>query len=93
MKIQLAATIPGFQPLPPENAMLIGARDLDPQEAELLKQTSVAIPVLIGMGGRLKPASAFWPDWPQLRKHQAECSKQTPCLADGRFLPVYYRPD
>ncbi len=39
----LAATIPGFRPLPPENTMLVGARDLDPQEEELLKRTGVAL--------------------------------------------------
>ena len=39
----LAARIPGYTPLPPENAMLIGARDLDPPEEDLLKRTGVAM--------------------------------------------------
>jgi arginase len=33
---RLASSIPGFQPVEPELAFLLGARDLDPPEAELL---------------------------------------------------------
>ena len=39
----LAARIPGHTPLPPENALLAGARDLDPPEADLLKRTGVVM--------------------------------------------------
>ena len=43
----LAATVPGFEPLAPENAMLVGARDLDPPEEDLLNRTGVAIVNLV----------------------------------------------
>ena len=39
----LAARIPGYTPLPPENAILVGARDLDPPEEDLLKRTGVVM--------------------------------------------------
>jgi len=37
----LAATIPGFTPLPAENAALLAPRDLDPGEIELIEQTGL----------------------------------------------------
>ncbi|MBW8768791.1 MAG: arginase family protein, partial [Gemmatimonadetes bacterium] len=37
----LAATVPGFTPVAEENVVLIGARDLDPAEAELLRMSGV----------------------------------------------------
>jgi arginase len=37
----LAASIPGFLPVPPEAAFLLGARDLDPLEATLLSESPV----------------------------------------------------
>ena len=39
----LAATIPGFRPISPQNAILAGARDLDQMEENLLKQSGVAM--------------------------------------------------
>ena len=39
----LASGIPGYAPLPPENAMLVGSRDLDPPEEDLLKKTGVVM--------------------------------------------------
>jgi arginase len=42
----LAATVPGFQPVPPQTAFLLGARDLDPAEAAWLNGSPVtAVPV------------------------------------------------
>jgi arginase len=38
---QLAATVPGFTPLPVGNAALLAARDLDPGEHELVAQTGL----------------------------------------------------
>src|SRR4030095_5287167 len=34
---QMAAAVPGFQPVAPEATFLLGVRDLDPPEAELLE--------------------------------------------------------
>jgi arginase len=39
----VAATVPGFQPVAPEAAFLIGARDLDPLEATLLSESEVTV--------------------------------------------------
>ncbi len=48
----LAATVPGFHPVPPETTFLLGARDLDPAEADWLGQSSVtAVPVEAIPGG------------------------------------------
>jgi arginase len=37
----LAATIPGFAPVPEDNVWLLGARDLDPAEAEALGRSAI----------------------------------------------------
>ena len=37
----LAANVPGFAPVAEENVVLVGARDLDPAEAELLRASGV----------------------------------------------------
>jgi arginase len=37
----LAATVPGFAPLPPQNAALLAARDLDPGEQDLIAATGL----------------------------------------------------
>jgi arginase len=37
----LAATVPGFIPVAEENVVLVGGRDLDPMEAELLRESRV----------------------------------------------------
>ena len=37
----LAATVPGFIPVAEENVVLVGARDLDPAEATLLRESAV----------------------------------------------------
>lgn len=37
----LAATVPGFRPVPERNVLLIGARDLDPPEEEMLARSEV----------------------------------------------------
>jgi arginase len=37
----LSATVPGFTPIAEENVVLVGARDLDPAEAELLRASRV----------------------------------------------------
>lgn len=43
---QLAASVPGFQPVAPETTFLLGARDLDPPEAALLERSAMSsIPV------------------------------------------------
>lgn len=39
----IAATVPGFRPIPDANVCLIGARDLDPAEADLLRASSATI--------------------------------------------------
>jgi arginase len=42
---RLASSIPGFQPIEPEATFLLGARDLDPPEAELLARAPIkAVP-------------------------------------------------
>jgi arginase len=40
---KLAATIPGFNPLPEANIVHAGGRDFDPEEAELLEHSSVNV--------------------------------------------------
>jgi arginase len=43
---QLAASVPGFEPVAPEATFLLGVRDLDPPEAALLENSSISsIPV------------------------------------------------
>jgi arginase len=39
----VAASVPGFRPVPPEAAFLLGARDLDPLEATLLSESKVTV--------------------------------------------------
>lgn len=39
----LAASIPGFRPVPQQQVVLVGARDLDPAEAKLLSQSAVTL--------------------------------------------------
>jgi len=40
---QLAASVPGFQPVAPEATFLLGARDLDPGEVALLAESRVTL--------------------------------------------------
>jgi arginase len=40
---KLAATIPGFQPIPDNQIILAGARDLDPGESELLRDSVITL--------------------------------------------------
>jgi arginase len=40
---RMAATLPGFRPVPDENVCLIGARDLDPAEAEYLYRSDTPL--------------------------------------------------
>jgi arginase len=48
----LVETVPGFQPVPPQIAFLLGARDLDPAEVTLLRKSPVtAVPVEQVPGG------------------------------------------
>lgn len=43
---QLAASVPGFEPVAPEATFLLGARDLDPPEAALLERSTISsVPV------------------------------------------------
>jgi arginase len=39
----IAATVPGFRPIPDANVCLIGARDLDPAESEYLMRSDVSV--------------------------------------------------
>ncbi len=39
----LLETIPGFSPVPEANVLLIGARDLDPEEEKLLQQSKIEL--------------------------------------------------
>ncbi|RPJ28722.1 MAG: arginase family protein [Chloroflexi bacterium] len=39
----LLGTIPGFRPVPEANVLHIGARDLDPEEAQLLQQSEIEV--------------------------------------------------
>lgn len=40
---QLAARVPGFRPLPESHVVLVGARDLDPLERELVESSSLRV--------------------------------------------------
>lgn len=40
---QLAATVPGFRPVPERNVALLGTRDLDPLEQELLANSEINV--------------------------------------------------
>ncbi len=40
---RLAATVPGFQPVEPQATFLLGARDLDPPEAALLRESAITL--------------------------------------------------
>jgi arginase len=57
----LAASVPGFQPVPPAATFLLGARDLDPLEATLLAESEVnclpvaRVPELSGLLAGARP--------------------------------------
>lgn len=40
---QMAATIPGFRPIPDDNVCLIGTRDFDPAELKLLRRSEITV--------------------------------------------------
>lgn len=40
---ELAGTIPGFEPVPDQNVILLGTRDIDPLEGDLLARSAVRI--------------------------------------------------
>ncbi len=40
---QLAATVPGFRPVPEHNVVLLGTRDLDPLEQQLLADSEITV--------------------------------------------------
>ena len=59
----IAATIPGFRPVPDEHIVLVGARDFDVEEGRELRRTAIAVvpPTLIrqwGAQGALVPPLA-----------------------------------
>ncbi|RZQ61901.1 arginase family protein [Amycolatopsis suaedae] len=46
----LAATVPGFRPVPDEHVLLIGARDLDPAEEAVLAESAIrSVPANAGL--------------------------------------------
>ena len=54
---QLTSTIPGFAAVPDEHVILLGARDLDPQEAELLSRARLHhLPSAGARDGRIEAA-------------------------------------
>jgi arginase len=61
----LAATIPGFQPVPERNVLLVGVRDLDDHQRERLQQSGISV-----SWGRAPPVlEAFDPDPSRLYLH------------------------
>jgi arginase len=56
----LARTIPGFAPVPEENLVLVGARDIDDDEANLLRASEVAV-VTAGTVRRISMLDALAP--------------------------------
>jgi arginase len=50
---ELAATVPGFEPVEPRATFLLGARDLDPPEAALLRESAVTLIGVDELGARL----------------------------------------
>lgn len=54
----LAATVPGFEPVPDQAVCLIGARDIDPAEGDLLRQSSVGVVPVDDLRTALRPALA-----------------------------------
>ena len=53
---QLTAALPGFDPVPEESITLIGARDLDPLEADALRQSAVRQVSVAGLRRELPEA-------------------------------------
>ncbi|WP_420126392.1 arginase family protein [Longimicrobium sp.] len=52
----MAATVPGFRPIPDENVCLIGARDLDPAESEYLVRSDTPVLSVVDYPEWLAPA-------------------------------------
>lgn len=52
----IAATVPGFRPIPDANVCLIGARDLDPAETALLRASSATVLSPADLSARLGDA-------------------------------------
>jgi arginase len=53
----LAATIPGFQPVPPEKILLVGGHDFDPEERSRLARSRLALVAPADVTGRgVRPA-------------------------------------
>jgi arginase len=66
----LAARVPGFQPVPSHQVLLLGARDIDVEEASLLDEGSVrCLSTAEIAGGRLDAAIAAMPGRPAAYVH------------------------
>jgi arginase len=61
----LAATIPGFRPVPERNVLLVGARDVEDHQRERLEQSEISV----SWGGGAPVLEAFDPDPSQLYLH------------------------
>lgn len=60
---QMAGTVPGFQPVSDDSVALLGSRDIDPLEAELLSRSAVRVvgPESLRDGGLTRAIAAIGP--------------------------------
>jgi arginase family enzyme len=82
---EMAATIPGFEPVEDRSVFLLGTRDIDPLEQNLLDRSAVRVlsPETLGQNGLDR-------DLAPLRDHAAyiHCDLDTLDLAEGTGEPV-----
>jgi len=85
---QLAARVPGFQPVAPESTFLLGARDLDPLEQALVQESGIAtIPVAqLPDGLATLPATALLPE--TLGYLHLDLDVLDPAVGHANYLPV-----
>ena len=82
---RLAATVPGFQPVEPQATFLLGARDLDPPEAALLRESAITVVAATNLPS---PVPRAWgkPRWPM--PWDTSTSTWLPTVGRANYLPV-----
>ena len=84
----LAATVPGFRPVEASTTMLLGARDLDPPEAELLQASAVTLVKVTDIPAALPRVLARAPLADTLGYLHLDLDVLDPAVGHANYLPV-----
>lgn len=85
---RLVATVPGFRPVPAEATFLLGARDLDPPEGTLLRQSAVTVVEVSQIPAKLPDLLARAPLTDTIGYLHLDLDVLDPTVGHANYLPV-----